>query len=267
MLLVCLTNTILCVSQSKIYYNQDCEITIKEFASFYSISKVDTGKRIFVGKVRDYSMDSILIGELEYDQNGEKNGSIKRFKLSGEIKLEGVYKKNKIKGDWSLGKTDFEVSSFVRKKRLDFQIDSLEVCLISKEEFVISKFIRRNDYPEIQSLLRTERKPSAVRTNDGALNPASERPSFPDGMKALNNFVVAFLGYPAKAIIQKIKGQVIIEFTIMPDGSTTDFKVVKALGYGCDEEAIRVAKLLPDWTPGYQRGRAVKSKVRVPITF
>jgi protein TonB len=64
-----------------------------------------------------------------------------------------------------------------------------------------------------------------------------------------------------------IEGKVFVEFIVDKDGSITEVTVMKGIGSGCDEEAIRVIKAAPKWNPGKQRGQPVKVKLIVPITF
>ena len=52
-----------------------------------------------------------------------------------------------------------------------------------------------------------------------------------------------------------------------PDGKVRDVKVLKGIGFGCDEEAMRVASLMPDWKPGRQGGRAVSVRFTMPVRF
>lgn len=73
--------------------------------------------------------------------------------------------------------------------------------------------------------------------------------------------------YPASARRMNIEGKVFVEFVVNKDGTITDVKVVKGIGAGCDEEAIRVVSESPAWNPAKQRGRAVKQRMVLPITF
>lgn len=76
------------------------------------------------------------------------------------------------------------------------------------------------------------------------------------------------LRYPAEAIRKKISGRVVISFTIDEKGHTRDYRVVTPLGYGCDEEAMRVVKLIPeDWVAGVQHGHNVAVVMNVPVAF
>lgn len=75
------------------------------------------------------------------------------------------------------------------------------------------------------------------------------------------------LRMPAQAIENKISGEVVLEFTVNPDGSLSNFKIIKSLGYGCDEEAIRLLKASPKWTPSFEEGKPVKQILRRAIEF
>jgi protein TonB len=64
-----------------------------------------------------------------------------------------------------------------------------------------------------------------------------------------------------------VEGKVFVQFVIDKDGSPSDITVLKGIGSGCDEEAVRVIKNMPKWTPGKQRGRPVKVRMSLPIVF
>ena len=92
-------------------------------------------------------------------------------------------------------------------------------------------------------------------------------PSFRGGQQKLFEFIGNNVVYPQEAKEAGIEGQVFVEFYIEKDGSVTDGKVLKGIGYGCDEEALRVIGLMPKWYPGKQRGKAVRVRYTLPINF
>lgn len=97
-------------------------------------------------------------------------------------------------------------------------------------------------------------------------NPA--RPIY--GQKAFTKHVKENLIYPKEAAAQKVRGRVLVEFTVTAEGDIKDINVLKGLGYGCDEEAIRLVKTGPRWQArrtGIDRSTPVDSKVRVRIRF
>ena len=87
------------------------------------------------------------------------------------------------------------------------------------------------------------------------------------GMKSFYEYVSTNIRYPPMARRMLIEGKVYIQFVINKDGSLTEFQVLKGIGAGCDEEAVRVLEGSPKWEPGKQRGRPVKVKMSLPILF
>jgi protein TonB len=94
-----------------------------------------------------------------------------------------------------------------------------------------------------------------------------DQPTPNGGMSAFYQFVQKKLKYPAQARRMGIEGKVFVQFVVDKDGSLTEVQAVKGIGAGCDEEAERVIKSAPKWNPGKQRGRAVKVRMILPITF
>jgi protein TonB len=94
-----------------------------------------------------------------------------------------------------------------------------------------------------------------------------KNPEFPGGMAALNRYMSNQLRYPTLAREFNIHGMVIVQFVVWRDGSIRDVEVLRGIGGGCDEEAIRVVEQMPDWIPGEQSGRPVSVKYAMPIRF
>jgi TonB family protein len=92
-------------------------------------------------------------------------------------------------------------------------------------------------------------------------------PEYQGGQKALARFLGSALKYPVKARENKIQGKVYISFIVEKNGTLGDFKVVKGIGSGCDEEAIRVLRLSPAWKPGIADGKVVRTTYILPITY
>jgi periplasmic protein TonB len=92
-------------------------------------------------------------------------------------------------------------------------------------------------------------------------------PVFKGGEVALLKFITKNLNYPARARRMGIEGKVFVKAIIEKDGSVSDAEVIKGIGGGCDEEALRVIRMLPKYEPGKQRGRPVRVTITYPITF
>lgn len=94
-----------------------------------------------------------------------------------------------------------------------------------------------------------------------------EMPSFPGGMGELMKYLGNNIKYPPVAQENGIQGRVIIQFVVEKDGSVANPQVVKGVDPSLDKEALRVVKSMPKWNPGKQRGKAVRVKYTVPVTF
>ena len=98
-------------------------------------------------------------------------------------------------------------------------------------------------------------------------NPVESMPEFPGGIEGLNTYLAERLTYPKYAREHKIKGRVILSFLIDSYGTIRDIKVVRGIGGGCDQEAIRVIRQMPAWKPAYQNGQPVSVQFTLPINF
>ncbi|MFC0185010.1 outer membrane transport energization protein TonB [Pseudarcicella hirudinis] len=94
-----------------------------------------------------------------------------------------------------------------------------------------------------------------------------QQAEFPGGNAAFGKFLSKNLKYPSAAQRANVSGRVYVQFVVNTDGSIQDVQVLKSVGFGCDEEAVRVIKTVPKWTPGKQSGRPVRSRFTVPINF
>lgn len=90
-------------------------------------------------------------------------------------------------------------------------------------------------------------------------------PSFPGGMEAFLMYVQKNYRYPPQAIEQGVKGKVILTFIVERDGSLTDIKIVRDLKFGTGDEAVRLLRASPKWSPGIQNGRTVRVAYTLPI--
>ncbi|HAL65317.1 MAG: Protein containing TonB, C-terminal domain [Bacteroidetes bacterium 38_7] len=92
-------------------------------------------------------------------------------------------------------------------------------------------------------------------------------PEFPGGEEARMKFLLENIKYPQIARESGIQGVVYVTFVVEPDGSITNVKIIRGIGGGCDEEAVRVVKMMPKWIPGNQRGKPVRVQFNMPIKF
>jgi protein TonB len=95
----------------------------------------------------------------------------------------------------------------------------------------------------------------------------SEKPFFPGGDEGLNKFITDNTKYPELARENRIQGTVFVKFVVEKDGTISNIKVHNGIGAGCDEEAVRVIKLMPDWIPGKMNNKNVRVEILIPMKF
>ena len=107
----------------------------------------------------------------------------------------------------------------------------------------------------------------ATYEEDTVYQMVEEMPEFPGGEKALMDYVSNNVKYPQEAKDKNIAGRVFIGFVVEKDGSINEVKVLRGIGGGCDEEAVRVIKSMPKWKPGIQKGKPVRVSFQMPFVF
>jgi len=103
--------------------------------------------------------------------------------------------------------------------------------------------------------------------NDTVFNVVEEMPEFPGGTGALMQYLGSNIKYPEQAKKESIHGRVFVNFIVEKDGKVSNVKLLRGIGGGCDEEALRVVREMPDWKPGMQDGQKVRVSYNVPINF
>ncbi len=145
--------------------------------------------------------------------------------------------------------------------------DEMEGKIISNET------IKGTDSDEIAAAPPTEVK-SVEKTivelpeeDNTAFITVEVQPSFMGGNSEMYKFLSKNLKYPTAAQRANIQGKVFLSFIVEKDGSITDIETMRGIGFGCDEEAMRVVKLMPKWIAGKQNGRNVRVKFTIPVFF
>ncbi|MCP2026746.1 beta-lactamase regulating signal transducer with metallopeptidase domain [Flavobacterium sp. HSC-32F16] len=100
-----------------------------------------------------------------------------------------------------------------------------------------------------------------------AADTIEKKPEFPGGLMAFYKFFGKHYQMPAAAVKEKIQGKLFMQFMVEEDGSLSEIKIIKNLGYGLGEEAERVLKLSPKWNPGTQDDKPVRVLYALPITI
>lgn len=103
--------------------------------------------------------------------------------------------------------------------------------------------------------------------DDKPFTAVEQMPDFPGGLTELYKFLNANINYPSAAQKSNTSGRVVVNFVVNEDGTISNLKLLKGIGFGCDEESYRVIKKMPKWNPGKQNGKAVKVYYSLPILF
>lgn len=144
--------------------------------------------------------------------------------------------------------------------------DAIEVAVISDktQEGRVSESISESPPVEAPSAAV---KAVEIVENNLPFTSVEENPSFMGGVKEMYKFLAQNLTYPSAAQRANIQGKVFLKFIVEKDGSITGVEIMKGIGFGCDEEAARVVKLMPKWIAGRQNGRNVRVIFTIPVFF
>jgi len=94
-----------------------------------------------------------------------------------------------------------------------------------------------------------------------------QMPSFPGGDAARKKYLSRTIRYPSQAVDDGIQGTIYVSFIVKTDGKITKVKLLRGIGGGCDEEALRVVSKMPQWKPGSQNGKKVDVLYNMPVSF
>lgn len=153
------------------------------------------------------------------------------------------------------------------KPKVEKQVVSAAIEI--KEVKELTKAVEMDDPiddDEIEDLITGETHAIEV-LPDAPFERVEDMPEFPGGDAALLTFIAENIKYPKAAQRIGVEGRVTLSFVIDEEGAITNIEVLKGIGAGCDEEAVRVLKLLPNYSPGKQRGVPVKVRMRIPVNF
>jgi len=136
----------------------------------------------------------------------------------------------------------------------DVEVEDIEINAEVDQTEVIEEYVA----PEIEEEEVVEQEIFQI---------VEEMPAFPGGDQKMLEYVAKNIKYPQIARESGIQGRVFVSFVVEPDGSVSNVKVLRGIGGGCDEEAMRVVKSMPKWKPGKQRGKPVRVSYNLPVNF
>ena len=154
----------------------------------------------------------------------------------------------------------------------DAQVQDEELPILQKEAVQAKAAISNVTYEKGTDDVSA---PIATATNKNNITEEPEKPfiiveqmpQFPGGEKEMMKFIRDNLRYPSTAIEMGISGTVTVNFVVGKDGRITRIKLIRGIGGGCDEEAVRILEKMPAWSPGKQGGIPVLVSYTVPFKF
>jgi len=137
------------------------------------------------------------------------------------------------------------------------------------EEMVQEEEPVETDMDEDMEAIEEEPEPPQPLTEEEQIQfrIVQDLPQFPGGLQEFAKWLTRNLKYPKALEARKVEGRVIAEFMINTDGSVTDVKIVGSLHPLCDNEVLRVLRMMPRWTPGIENDQPCRTKVCVPVIF
>jgi TonB family protein len=133
--------------------------------------------------------------------------------------------------------------------------------------FINTKEFAKNGKKVADVVIKAKEVQKEETTPEGVFDVVENMPEFPGGMAEMMKFLATNVKYPEEAEKAGQQGRVILTFIVEKDGSISNVKVVKSVNEAIDAEAVRVVEMMPKWKPGKQRGREVRVKYTIPVSF
>jgi protein TonB len=140
----------------------------------------------------------------------------------------------------------------------DAETEDIDINVEADESTEVQEYV-----PEVNYQMEEEEEP----VSEEIFVIVESMPEYPGGINTLYQYISDQIHYPVMAKELGIQGKVFVTFVIETDGSVSGVEVLRGIGGGCDEEAIRVVNSLPKWKPGKQRGVPVRVRYNLPVKF
>jgi len=252
----------------EIEYGMPTKIHSLNDSTGHPLVKDGTGKWIEI--YEEYNVGKIIVtGELKhFERDGEWTCQL----ASGQL----LYKETFKNGSFRTG-SEYQDGKKTKSNSAHSNVLILPFKFIVTEAFAAAEGINFKTYPFLMYMQHGEsvvrKLPEHITTDaeEAKTFTIVENPAVPpEGMAGVYKFLGEKMQYPAAARRMGIDGIVTLEFVVNKDGSLSEFKIVKGIGGGCEQEAIRVLKeyaLKHKWTPATHRGKPVQMRMIIPVTF
>lgn len=138
---------------------------------------------------------------------------------------------------------------------------------VIEDEFKLQDFENVTDGSLLTNTVEIKQELPEEEDEQPIFTVVEQQASFPGGPTKLYEYLAKNIKYPQQARETGTQGKVYLTFVVERDGSITDIKILRDIGSGCGEEAIRVVKSMPKWQPAKQRGKVVRQQFNLPVNF
>ena len=201
-------------------------------ARYFRLFGTKNGKQV----VEDHYLNGTLrmVAEISSAEPLVKNGWSTSYDEQGRKISEGNFKDNNFNGTWTRWTNDGK-----DVMHEEYQVNGEKIILRSAPRF----------------------------SSDSINSKGVTMPVFRGGENSLKSYIAENLHYPESAIKDKVEGIVFVSFEVDPEGKTTSIGILNGIRTDLDEAAIMLVRDMPNWTPGYYQGEAVRVKYSLPIQF
>lgn len=238
-----------------IYFNSKSERCTKDQMQYYYVPISEPGRI----KILEYYKTNEVRAKYYCDtiKPFQINGIYQSFYTSGALYVECTYVVGKKEGTYKSFHPDSTLlcQSAYRKDFLQGELEEYNEKgkITYREKYSRGKLIEGTAFDSAGNEIKYTKK--------------DVDPIFPGGARALSKFLKENLVYPKNALLNGIEGVVQVAFVVNKDGKISEVKIINSVSAELDAEAIRAVSLMPDWKPGYYRGRIVRTRMKIPITF
>ena len=162
-----------------------------------------------------------------------------------------------------------EIPMMLPQEKVPEQPKSEELRLVEDDVEIAPEMTENPEPPEISDNPDQPEQPEVVDMYDEPVDirVVEDLPQFPGGAAEFMKWLTKNLRYPSSAQSQQVKGRVVAQFIINRDGSVTDLEVTEHLNRACDNEVLRVLRMMPKWQPGLMDAKPCRTKVCIPVVF
>ena len=164
-----------------------------------------------------------------------------------------------------------EIPMMLPQEKTPEQPKSEELRLVEEDTELAPEITdeAKEETPEPPENPEQEEQPEVVDMYDEPVDirVVEDLPQFPGGAAEFMKWLTKNLRYPASAQSQQVKGRVVAQFIVNKDGSVTDLEVTEHLNHACDNEVLRVLRMMPKWEPGLMDAKPCRTKVCIPVVF